>query len=262
MRVLSKDSFSDFFSMVLTTTAIDFSLFSLGLGLCGLRFFNAFHKIGGARAGSKIGILLSVFFLSDAVAIGILAIGAFSFTRNPEALYMLLVTSHIFLTITAMSAAYTIFYIFFPSIPPWSAAVAALTLGMTIIIATIIAHPHPFLDAGGGIDWNMPQWLSTLFSSLLLLIIGAPLVIFGHSFLMAKSRDVRMISLLLALAAFAGITNSLWRFLFSGGGVPLFWRTPIFDNIFAVMGLLFIGVFILPPVMLKRFSHIAHNHSE
>ncbi len=238
--------------MVITTTAIGFSLLSLGLAFCGLRFFRAFQKIGGSQAGRKIGILLSGAFLSHAIALGMLAIGAFFFTRNSEILYMLLVVSDLFLTLTGVLLAYTVFYIFFPSVSPWPATIAAFALGMTVVISTIMTHPEPFLSTGEEIDWNMPHLVETFLGSLLFINIGAPFIIFVHSFLQAKSREVKVVSLIIVFLALMGIVNIFTRFMVPG--LSNFSRTRISDIMLVIIGFIFIGVFLLPPIIIGLLS--------
>lgn len=241
--------------MTITTTAIGFSFSSLGFAFCGIRFFNAFQKVGGSRAGRKIGILLSAFFLSNALQHGLLAIGSLFFAKNSEALYRVVVIDHLLLTIATLIGVYLVFYTIFPSISPWPAVIATSILGITVIGLTGITHPRPFVDLNGGVDWNMSPWLEFFLSYLLFSNIGALLAVFIHSFLQAKSREVKTISLIIVVLALMGLINVFRRFLLSGT-MPNFLKTPIHDLTLAVIGLLFIGVFIAPPIVIKLISRI------
>lgn len=242
--------------MTITITAIGFSLLSIGLAFCGLRFFRAFQKIGGARAGRKIGILLSSMFFSNAVTVGILGVGSFFFAQNPEMFYRFLVVSHFPLAFTGILSAYLVFYIFFPSISPWPATILTFILGIAVIILTIITHPRPFIDAGGGFDFNFSRWLSISLSYLLFIIIGSSFAIFTHAFLQVKSPEVRVVSFILAALALVAIINTSVRYLFPDGAVPNFLLTRIYDLIHAFIGIVFISVFVFPPIVIKWISRV------
>ncbi|MBI2047681.1 MAG: hypothetical protein HYT27_00935 [Parcubacteria group bacterium] len=146
--------------MTITTTAIAFTLSSLGLMFCGSRFFKAFQKIGGSRAGKKIGILLSILHLGFALVNGTLGIGTLFFAGNSEILYRFVLVAHFFLAITAVVGIYLVFYILFPLTSPWPGVTLAFILGIGVIILTVITHPLPFVDTGGGVDLNFSRLLS------------------------------------------------------------------------------------------------------
>lgn len=243
-------------SMTATTTGIGFSLLSMGLIFCGIRFFKAFQKMGGLRAGTRVGILLSTMFISNATAVGILAVGDLFFTRSPKILYGFLLTSHFPLTLTAILAVYSLFYILFPSISPWPAVTGVSILGIIIIILTIVTQPMPFLDTSGGIDLNTSHLLSILLAYLIFIHIGAPLPVFMQSFLRAKSREVKIISLIMLLLGVIGIINISVRFLISENVTLNFLRIRVSDIGFTAIGITFISVFLLPPVIIEYLSKV------
>lgn len=245
--------------MTITTTAIGFSLSSLGLAFCGIRFFRAFQKIGGLRAGNKIGILLSILHFCFALVNGTMGIGTLFFARNSEALYIFLLAAHFFLMITAAIGIYSVFYILLPSFSPWPWVISVLALGMTVILLTSITQPRPFLDAAGGIDFNFSRGLSVLLSYLLFVGIGSFFAIFSHSFLQARSREVRAVSFVLAALAVIGIVNVFIRFLLPGDIAPNFLLIRVFDVILAFIGVVFISVFVLPPIIIGRLSRVKNQ---
>lgn len=240
--------------MTLTSTAIGFSLLSLGLLFCGLRFFSAFQKIGDSRAGSKTGILLSTMFFSNAITVGILGAAALFFARDSETLFRFFLVSDIPLLLTAILGIYLIFYILFPSVSPWPAVAAVSALGTSVVILTVITHPLPFMDASGGINWNTPRILAVPLSYLIFIHIASPLVIFTHAFLHTKSREVKIISMIQVVLASAGIMNISVRFLLPEGIAFDFVRTRVSDILFASIGLILIGVFVFPPILIKRVA--------
>lgn len=244
--------------MTITTTAISFLLCASGFAFCGIRFFRAFYKIGGVRAGNRIGILLSVLFFSFTLELGTLGIGVLFFVGTQVMLYVLIIT-HIFSTSIAVFGIYLVFYMVVPSISPWPAVFAVLALGISVIILATITHPHPFIDASGGVDWNYSHSLNTLLFYLLFIGIAALLVIFTHSFLQAKSREVKVVSLVQIGLALIGMINIFMRFFLVDGTIPALLRTRLFDVILGVIGIVYISIFLLPPVIIKWFSRIKNE---
>lgn len=238
--------------MVITTTAVAFITLSLGLGLCGLRFFKAFRKIGGQQAGKRISVLLSSHLIASAFVLGMLGLGSLIFAKNSEALYGILLSSHFPLTLATALGVYLIFYIFFPRSSPWLAVPVPIVLGTIVIILTHIAHPLPFMDARGGIDWNMPRSLSILLSYLVFLQIGATLYIFCRLFFHAPSREVRNFSLFIATLSLLALVNHSVRFTLFVISAPDV-RTQIYDVILLLIGIFFVIAFLLPA--LKRREH-------
>lgn len=239
--------------MVVTTTGVGFSLLALGLTFCGLRFFPAFQNIGGSRGKSRIGVLISAMLLSNALTLGILATGAFFFAENPEALYRFLLVSHVPLAVAGILGVYTVFYIFHPLVSPWPAVTAVSLLGILVIVLTVITHPLPFVDTSGAIDWNTSRILAIFLSYLIFIPMGVELSIFIPTLLQSKSREVKIISFVVVILASMGIVNTFVRFLLPDIA-PEGFRSRGLDMMFTLMGLLFIGVFLLPPEVIKWIS--------
>lgn len=232
---------------ITTTTGIAFALSSLGLAFCGFWFFRAFQKIGGLRSGSKVGVLLSGYFLGTAFQHGLLALGGLFFAGNPEAQYAVLTINNFVLGIMAAVAAYLFIYLFFPNYSPWPAATAAFLLGLFVTGLTIIAHPQPLVSASRSVDWNMPRWVELPLYYLLLLQIGAPFLIFTRNFFQAATRDVKVISLIVMAATFLGLVNVSVRF--GGFLTSEILAGQIFDRILSIIGILLVAGFLVAPIL-------------
>lgn len=241
--------------MVVPTTAISFFLSCLGLCFCGIRFFKAFQKIGGPRTGNRIGILLSTFFLATALQHGILALGSLWFADNPEALYITFTIDNIVLLLATALGVYLTFYILSPTTSPWPAVTGIFVLGVTVIISTIAVHPLPFINVNGGMEWNIPRWLSVILSYLIFLNIAPLPAIFIPAFLCAKSREVKSTSLVIIILSLLGIMNVSFRFLFPVS-LTLDLRTRIFDIILAGIGLVLIVAFLPLPILIGLITKI------
>src|SRR3989338_11222576 len=160
--------------MTITTTGIAFTLSTIGLVFCGLRFFGAFQKIGGLRSGSRVGILLSVLFFGTAFQHSILALGGLFFSGIPEALYAIFVVDIFVLALITALGVYLAIYILLPNFSPWFATIATFIFGVFVTGLVVIVHPLPFVNTADGIDWNISYWLGVSLYYLLLLNIGMP----------------------------------------------------------------------------------------
>jgi len=235
--------------MVITTTGIAFSISAIGLAFCGFWFSKAFQKIGGLRSGSRTGILLSVYFLGTAFQHGILAFGALFFVKNPEAHYAVLVIDNFVLGIITALAVYLAVYILLPNYSPWPATVVAFILGLFVTGLTITAHPSPFIDVNGSINWNMPRWTELPLYYLLLFQIGAPFLIFTRNLFQTTTRYVKIISSIIVVATFLGLVNISLLF---GGFLKNTdaLETRIFDRMLGIIGVLLVVGFLVVPMIL------------
>lgn len=246
--------------MVFTTTGIAFSVSTFGLVLCSFWFFKAFQKIGGLRSGSRVGILLSVFFLGLAFQHAILAVGGLFFVTMPDVLYAILAVDHFVLAIVTALGVYLAFYILFPKFSPWPATLGTFAFGLLGTALTIFSHPKPFIDVSNSIDWNMGRPAELSIYYLLLFSLAAPFLIFIKNFFQAVSRDVKIVSFILALAHFLGLINV--SILFSG----LFseedsLRTNVFGKVLGIIGILFIIGFLVIPIMSGWVSKSINKRS-
>lgn len=233
--------------MVITTTAVAFILSSIGLAFFGWRFLKAFRKTSDSEGGSKVGLLLSLFFIGFTIQTGvILGIGSILLSQYQNGLHLLLVIANSFLTIIALLGAYTTFYIFFPKKSPLFLMATTLILGIVAAVLSIINPTTPFITAKGGIDWNVAPPLSLIMFCLLLIGIGSQLYIFTNLFFQAKTRELKNTSLIISVMALGGIVGQFFRFIvFQGNSNPTF-RTNVYDFTTGAVGLIFIvGLIIL-----------------
>ena len=241
--------------MVITTTGIAFSLSSIGLALCGFRFFEAFRKTGEQRASSRIGLLLFGHLIFAAFVLGLLGVGSLLFATDPAALYYILLASHLPLIVTSSLGIYLIYFIFFPRHSPWPSVIATVALGIFIILSTVAVHPLPFVDASGGVDWNMPGWLSIMLSLLVFLEICSTLYIFYRLYVRAPTREVKYLSLFLTIFSSLALINHLVRFTFFVIESPDS-RTRVYDLILAFVGAAYVMVFLIFPFTHAWISKI------
>lgn len=240
--------------MTITTTAISFSSISIGLAFCGIRFLQASKKNRDQWTKNKAGILLAVFIFNFVLVNVPLAIGSLFFTGSPQIFYWLILVSNIFLTITAILGVYIVFYLSFPSISSLPGMILTCILGISLTTLTFVNHPHPFIDSRGAIDFNFSRGISVLLSYLLFISIGSTFLIFTPLFSKAKTREVKAISFMMSTMAIVGIINVFIRYLLPNGITPDSLRNRLFDVILAILGLTFIVIFLLPPLLIKWFS--------
>lgn len=231
--------------MVITTTAVGFIVLSLGLALCGWMFFKAFRKTAG---DSRVGFLLSAIFLGFSLQNGIVGLGMLFFANNPEILFYTLILSHFLLVLLGILGIYTSYYIFSPKISPLFLIIVEIILGILAIIILVVDHPQPFLTIKRGIDLDSNFLTSFTIFYLLFVSIGSTVYIFTKLLFQSKSRQIRLLSLVLSLLGILGILNIFIRFvvLYSG---TVEWRTRIFDIGLGIIGAIFIiALFIGPKI--------------
>jgi len=233
---------------MITTTGIAFLIASFGFGFCAFRFFNAFQKIGGLRSGSRIGVLLSVFFIGLAFHSLVLAIGGLFFANIPDALYALVTIDHLILGVDTALGVYLGFYVLFPRFSPWPATILTLIFGLLVTWFTITTHPLPHIVEGRSIDLGLSQWLNTYLYYLLLLNIAVPFLIFTKNLFYAKTRDVKTISIIIVILTIIGLINVSIKFTALLSHITSF-QTYISDILLGVLGLLFIAAFLFFPII-------------
>lgn len=236
--------------MVITTTAVGFLLLAIGKATCGFRFLDTVYKSGEIRRGSKIGIMLGIFFLLFAIDDNIIAFASFYFAEYPALFIILLTISYFFLSAVAALGIYLNFYILFPKTNPWPATIATLIFGLYVVFVSTIYPQHPFLNSKGGIDFDIPRPLAILIFCLLFIAIGSTFSIFARTFVYAKSLDVKVTSAVLAFLASVGVINVGFRFVvFSITGDV---RIQIFDAGVGFIGMSFIlASLLLPAIIIK-----------
>jgi hypothetical protein len=236
--------------MIITTTAIGFILLSLGLALYGLRFLKALRV--DAPPNDRTGFLISLYFLGFAFQNGVIGFGTLFLASSPEGLFFVSILADSFLTLVAIFGIYIIYYILIPKESPWFAMVFTFILGLIEVSLDIILHVQPFVTSAKGIDWNAPFLPSLILFYLLLISIGASLYIFMRLFFQAKSKEIKVLSLVLAIAAAGGITDGFVGFVLA----PLIKindiTTGIYDVGIGIISIFFIVTFLYFSISGKK----------
>lgn len=234
--------------MVVTTTAVAFISLSLGLTFCGLWFLKAFRKADGIGGDKKIGFLITSIFLLFGFNNGIMGVGALLFANNSEALYFVLIASHFFLVPIAILGVYASHYIFSPRVSPYFALALTGILGITCVVVTVVSHPKPFISLQNGIEWGYNFSLSLLVFYILFISIGSTVYIFGRLFLTTKTRQLKIISLILSILGLVGILLNFIRFvLFYNANTSV--NMGIYDFGIVFIGIVFIVVLAIAPII-------------
>lgn len=236
--------------MVVTTTAISFILLGLGLGICGWRFLRAFKITGG---DSRIGFLLSIFFLIFAGTNLILGLGSLFFAKTPAALFGAMVFTNGLLATLSILGVYIVYHIFSPGTPTFFPMAILTILGISAVAATIAFHPQPFLTPRNSVDWGAKFPFSLVMLYLLSLSIGSALYIFTRLFLEAKNREIKFLSLTIAILALAGVIQALLQYAVFGNSVVDI-RTKIQDVILGLIGVGFMITLLAVPAIKNKFK--------
>lgn len=234
--------------MVITSTAVAFMLLSLGLAVIGWRFLKSFRRAGSSKIGSKTGLWLSLCFAATAMHNGTLGLGALFFATDPEALYIITIIAHIFLTLLAVIGIYTAYYIFLPHVSPKFSIAITVMISILGLVTAIHAHSQPFLTPQKGIDWNMNFSFALTTFYLLLIGLGVFFYIFTRLYLEAATREVKLLSLVVSSSALIGVVISFIRLVLFNKAPPSV-RTSTLDTGIGVIGTIFIVAFIVIPVV-------------
>jgi len=240
--------------MQITTTAIAFLSLAAGLWICGFWFLKVWRRSENKTpTNKKISLLLTLLFANFGLQNAIMGGGAALFPGNPEALYWSLAISHFFLITAALIAVYTSYYIFSPHLSPLFPMILAGVVGVAMHIGTILDHPLPYITPAGGIEWNMSYWLSVLVFLTLFISIGGNFYIFWNLFRRAKTKEVRNLAFILALAAFLGVVNVFIRLVILENESV---RTRLFDLLLATIGIIFIGALLIWPLARRWLREV------
>ncbi|GEM_PF-2021270 len=239
--------------MVFTTTAAAFILLSLGLAFLGWRFLLAFRKVQNPAANSKTGLLLGLCFATTALHNGILGFGALFFANNSEALYLISIIAHFFLTLFAVVSIYTVYYIFLPQRLPYSAIIITSIISILGLLTNISVPSKPFVTPQNGIDWNMNFLFAITTFYLFLISLSALFYIFMQLFRKAKIREIKTLSFIIVISTLIGITATFVRLILLYN-VSASVRTSILDIGIAIIGSIFIIAFVIIPLIINLFK--------
>ena len=221
--------------MVITTTAVAFTLLGFGLGWFGWQFLRAFQKSSTGRTSSLLGIFLSISALQNLV----LGLGVLFFVENNEALRIVMAITQFLLSAHAVLGIYVVYYIFFPNKSRFLTLTLVSVLGFAGFILTLAENPRPFITASNGIEWAMSSTLSSLMFAILWISIGSFTYIFFKLYQDSISKRVKSFALILFWAGVAGLGSTFVRFF-------LFQRNPsdlgrrILDTGMGLAGVIFL----------------------
>jgi len=236
--------------MLLYKTPIIFFFLSVGLFLCGLWFLNTSKnkKVHQSKAGFLISYTYFFFsLLNITIAAGVLIHNIY----YPFDLFWLLFIHNFILVLLSLMSIYTVYYIFFPKKNVFPLVICS-SLGVILMIETIIFRPIPFINHLGNIDWNLNLFLSINVFYLLLISIGSFFYIFWRLLSLSKEKYLkRVYSFNCGIAAF-GILGVFIRFI-----TPHFEKNSIIliiaDSIVALIGIvLIILLFAIPLISNLR----------
>jgi len=233
--------------MVITSTAIGFSLLSIGLALCGWRFYKAYKK----SENKKVASILVLFILISSLQNGLMGIGSFFLSNNSNALLILLLISNLLLYTHAMVGIFCVYYFFFPKLNPHFSFLLVSIVGFSSMVFLIRNPQFPFLTANNYIDWNMSLYASLSVFYLLFISIGSFLYIFFSLARQSTNLELQIISYLFSLAAFGGIISSFLDIIFFYNKTNDFIPN-ILDIGVGIIGFIFILVILFVPFIKKR----------
>jgi len=160
--------------MSFSYTGLAFLLGFFAVGLLSYRFFQYWQK--EKTVVSKVFFCFAATF---ALFMIITAIGGLFFAENTQVLRWVVILAALIQSFGFAFIAYLIFYLKFPRISPWWGSVVVFLLGLTTTFLTAITPFSPYLEASGGINWDIQhnQPLVDVFRFFLFLITFLPLIV-------------------------------------------------------------------------------------
>jgi len=196
--------------MIITKTAVVFTMLGLGLGMCGWQFLRTFRK---ESSDSKAGLFLSTFIFFAALQNITLGLGVLFFVRNAPALASVYIITQILLATQAFLGIYVVYYIFSKTLRIKIGMGATVALGIILVGLTVIERPEAIITKYGNVDWAMSYPLSLATFLMLSISIGSFIYIFLRLFKDAITRKLKYFSLGLASAGIVALAGIFVKFV-------------------------------------------------
>lgn len=160
--------------MAFSYTGLAYLLGFFAVGLLTYRFFQHWQR--EKTTVSKLFLWLTGLF---AFFMLITAVAGLFFANNTQALKWTVILAAFLQAPAFAIIGYLIVYLKFPSVSPWIGSVPIFLLGLTTTFLTAITSFSPYLEASGGINWDVQrvQPLVDIFRFFLFLITFLPLII-------------------------------------------------------------------------------------
>ena len=156
--------------MAFSFTGIAFLFGFFATGLLSYRFFRHWQK--EKTIVSRLFFYLGALF---SLTIFICAIAGLFFSSNAQILRLAVIAAAFVQSFIFSIAAFLASYIKFPRFSPWYAGITFLLFGLIATILTAAIPFQPYIDASGGINWDI-QFLPNLFRSSLMMVTIVPII--------------------------------------------------------------------------------------
>lgn len=137
--------------MTFSYTGVAYLLSFLGIGLLSYRFFQYWQR--EKTTTSRLFFYFALFF---ALFTFTTAIPSLFFSQDTHILRWVVILAATIQIFPLSIVGYLIIYLRFPRISPWLGFATIFLLGLGSAIFTIIIPFQPYLEVGGGINWDIP----------------------------------------------------------------------------------------------------------
>ncbi len=155
--------------MAFSYTVVAYLLSFLGIGFLSYRFFQYWQR--EKNTTSKLffyfALFLTLFTLTTTIP-------SLFFANNAQILRWVVILAATLQVVPLSIIGYLIIYLRFPKISPWPGFTVIFLLGLGSAILAIVIPFQPYLEPGGGINWNIPPVVNYI-RSLLFFITFLPL---------------------------------------------------------------------------------------
>ena len=160
--------------MTFSYTGLAYLLGFFAVGFLSYRFFQYWQK-----EKTVVSKFFFYFVATFTLFMLITAIGGLFFAENTQVLRWVVILAALVQSFGFAFVVYLIFYLKFPRISPWWGSAAVFLLGLATTFLTAITPFTPYLEASGGINWDIQhsQPLVDIFRFFLFLITFLPLIV-------------------------------------------------------------------------------------
>jgi len=193
--------------MAFSFTGLAYLFGFFAIGLLTYRFFQYWR-----REKTTVSKLFLYALSSFGLFMLITAVVGLFFAKNTLALKGTVISAAFLQGLACAIFGYSIIYLKFPRISPWTGFLVVFFLGLAATALTVIIPFHPFLEETGVINWDF-QPLADTFRFLVFVITFIPLsIILIQQFRTTKDPSIRTKALGISLLLIFGLITGLLDF--------------------------------------------------
>jgi len=195
------------FNITISSTGLVYLILFFALGLLTYRFFQYWQ-----REKTVLSMLFLCFIGVLALFMLVTAISGLFFAQNALILKWTVVFASLMQAFSCAIVVFIVIYSKLPKVSPWLISILVFILGLTTTVLAAITPFHPFLDATGGINWDIPVTIEKIRLFMYLIAFLPFAAIIFQQLKNSQDSVVRARSLGLTLGIIFGVIVGLFDF--------------------------------------------------